>query len=357
MDVDMMDDGRGGNSVLMYRQYKSALVVILVVGFALRSLLVSKGTISVLAIKSAAAVTAPPVSGAYRHDFTSVKASTCSEEQMNAISNTLTKPNAWSILTSTSCPQSNWIQKLYKTKLRQDSIDYTFLGINIGCNKGYDAVGMARMGTGNSKFDRTSWHKSMSSFGVSSSGNCGQMNSSQFELDSEERSTSRRGEIHCVEPLPSTVLALKNSSAALGLDEEGFVVTQAAISSSDGTAFFPTPKAGSETGSLASCEVSKNDCTEVPMYSLETYVKNHVKDQGPINILSIDAEGYDFDVMFGAGSVLDRTEYLEFEYHREGNWGHYHLPTAIRLLDGKGFTCYWAGIEVSFIILVLLCFY
>ena len=93
------------------------------------------------------------------------------------------------------------------------------------------------------------------------------------------------------------------------------------------------------------------------MYSLETYVKNHVKDQGPINILSIDAEGYDFDVMFGAGSVLDRTEYLEFEYHREGNWGHYHLPTAIRLLDGKGFTCYWAGIEVSFIILVLLCFY
>ena len=264
MDVDMMDDGRGGNSVLMYRQYKSALVVILVVGFALRSLLVSKGTISVLAIKSAAAVTAPTVSGAYRHDFTSVKASTCSEEQMNAISNTLTKPNARSILTSTSCPQSNWIQKLYKTKLRQDSIDYTFLGINIGCNKGYDAVGMARMGTGNSKFDRTSWHKSMSSFGVSSSGNCGQMNSSQFELDSEERSTSRRGEIHCVEPLPSTVLALKNSSAALGLDEEGFVVTQAAISSSDEQHFSPPQKPVAKRGAWPAARCRKMIARKFP---------------------------------------------------------------------------------------------
>ena len=79
------------------------------------------------------------------------------------------------------------------------------------------------------------------------------------------------------------------------------------------------------------------------MYSLETYVEIYVKYQGPINILSIDVEGFDFDVIFGAGSVLDRTEYLEFEYHIKGNWGNYHITDAVRLLDGKGFTCYWAG--------------
>jgi hypothetical protein len=37
-----------------------------------------------------------------------------------------------------------------------------------------------------------------------------------------------------------------------------------------------------------------------------------------INVLAIDAEGWDFDALFGASSVLDRTYYLEFEYHMIG---------------------------------------
>ena len=38
----------------------------------------------------------------------------------------------------------------------------------------------------------------------------------------------------------------------------------------------------------------------------------------PINILSVDAEGFDADVLLGAGAdVLQRVEYFEFEY----NWG------------------------------------
>eukprot|EP00985_Skeletonema_marinoi_P017563 scaffold9675_cov143-Skeletonema_marinoi.AAC.5 len=65
------------------------------------------------------------------------------------------------------------------------------------------------------------------------------------------------------------------------------------------------------------------------MFSLEDYVAKYVKGRGPINILQIDGEGYDFDVLFGAGSVLDSTHYLEiFEYR-------YRLPDAVRLLDGK----------------------
>ena len=73
------------------------------------------------------------------------------------------------------------------------------------------------------------------------------------------------------------------------------------------------------------------------MFSLEDYVAKYVKGRGPINILQIDGEGYDFDVLFGAGSVLDSTHYLEFFEYR------YRLPDAVLLLDGKGFTCYWSG--------------
>ena len=224
--------------------------------------------------------------------------------------NTLGKPNAWSILTLTKCPKSIWIENYYKTKLSRGNKDQFFLGINIGCNKGYDAVKIAWMGTGNSKFDTDDWAKSMTSSGVDSAGACNQMISSKLLLDSEEEYSSRilhQGEVHCVEPLPSTVSALRNSSGVLGLKDEGLVITQAAISSSYGSAYFPNKPPGSEQGTLASCDVSKNSYVEVPMYSLETYVETYVEDQCPINILSIDVEGYGFDVLFGAGSsIIDR---------------------------------------------------
>jgi FkbM family methyltransferase len=282
----------------------------------------------------------------FNYSFSNIKASACSQEQIDTINNTLGQPNADQIMYLTNCPESNWIDNYYRTKLgRVDSEGQSFLGINIGCNKGYDAVKIARMGTGNFKFNTRAWREAMSSSGVADAGACGQATKVS---DSEEGSSKYfiQGEVHCVEPLPSTVRALKNSSQVLGYEEEGLVITQAAISSSDGIAFFPNPPPGNELGNLAACEVSKVGCSEVPMYSLETYVETYVQNQqGPINVLSIDVEGFDFDVLFGAGSVLDRTEYLEFEYHIFGTWKNYHITDAVRLLDGKGFTCYWAGRE------------
>ena len=53
----------------------------------------------------------------------------------------------------------------------------------------------------------------------------------------------------------------------------------------------------------------------------------NVKSTGPINILSVDVEGFDFDVLFGAGSVLDRTQCLEFECHKVRHWGKLHRKT------------------------------
>ena len=138
--------------------------------------------------------------------------------------------------------------------------------------------------------------------------------------------------------------ALIRASEGLALGSEGFVVTQAAISSRDGTTFFPNPREGVENLSLANCDVqSRIAWKSLCNYWVELHVTNN---QGPINVLSIDVEGCDFDVTFGAGSVLDRTEYLEFEYHKRGTWGEYHITDAVRLLDGKGFTCYWAGLNM-----------
>jgi len=84
------------------------------------------------------------------------------------------------------------------------------------------------------------------------------------------------------------------------------------------------------------------------MYTLETYVEKFVTtaaEKPPIiNVLSIDVEGYDMDVLLGAANILERVQYLEFEYHYRGNWNHkYHIWNATQFLDRQGFTCYWAG--------------
>ena len=101
--------------------------------------------------------------------------------------------------------------------------------------------------------------------------------------------------------------------------------------------------AGTEHLGIHDCDANGASCVEVPLYSLESYVTQFVRSPGPIDVLAIDVEGWDFDVLFGAGAVLDRVRYLEFEYHVAGHWEKLSLPTAVELLDAKGFTCYWAG--------------
>mmetsp|Transcript_52068 Transcript_52068/g.156238 ORF Transcript_52068/g.156238 Transcript_52068/m.156238 type:complete len:411 (-) Transcript_52068:112-1344(-) len=302
----------------------------------------------------------------YRHPPTTVRAELCTEDQLRSITSELLSPSADEIHRLTHCPIRSWIEDFYREGDGGDggddaardadltrSDEYgSFLGISVGCNKGYDAIDTARMGFGNPNFDREKWADGMIALGMRLGGICGQRDAPQFELGPGQ-SLQRRagsaggGEMHCIEPMPATFEKLDELSTRLGLKGEGFRTTWAAISSTDGSIAFPNGKAGKEDFGLGACDNPKyaNRCVEVPMYSLQTYVENFVASRGPINILSIDVEGFDFDVLFGAGSVLDRTQYLEFEYHFSGSWGGLHLPDAVRLLDSKGFTCYWSGVE------------
>lgn len=234
------------------------------------------------------------------------------------------------------CPKTSWIDKFYAQETDIGSTD--FLGINVGCNKGHDAMRIARMGMSNADIDAYEWRDN---FGASA-GACGQGKDEQFNVVQRQR----KGEMHCIEPMPSTFSELQRVGKIMDLKRKGLVFTHAAIASTNGVAKFPNASVGTERLGIGHCDSSaggKYDCVEVPVYSLDYYVDKYVKGTGPINILMIDVEGHDFDVLFGASSTLDRTQYLEFEYHKNGNWGKLHLQDAVRLLDGKGFTCYWAG--------------
>ena len=105
---------------------------------------------------------------------------------------------------------------------------------------------------------------------------------------------------------------------------------------------------------------AKNHCINVPVLSLKDFIATKVRSSSKdvdtdnnntnnrnINILSIDVEGYDGDVLLGASSeVLNRVEYLEFEYNWMGSWREQHLYDIITMLyEDASMVCYWAGIE------------
>lgn len=158
------------------------------------------------------------------------------------------------------------------------------------------------MGFNNPKFDKALWGN-QEGIKRGGPGACKQANEPQLELVFNE--SVRQGELlHCVEPMPATIQALQNAAGALDLDAlvDGFVITNAAIASGNGAGPFPKPSAaavGREDLGLKSClgrKQRRGQCEEVPMFSLESFVEKYVKSRGPINILSIDVEGFDFDL-------------------------------------------------------------
>ena len=249
---------------------------------------------------------------------------------------------------ATRCPNPTWYDSYYeilRKRLKEERA--SFFGMYIGCNKGYDAVNTLRLGTGKKKYNKSEWRGQMSGGG---NGVCGQANGSEIPL--EEESEVIDGTVHCIEALPVNAEALRNSVKNLGWDDE-LLVKGIAMSDTNGEIYFPNKNdMGAEGFSIADCEklgsskFQEANCTNVSVTTLDSFMENtQKKDADTIHFLSIDVEGFDFDVMKGGTQTLARTEYLEFEYHSVGHWAKQSLQDAIKMLDGLGFTCYWAGVD------------
>ena len=277
-----------------------------------------------------------PQTSVYKHNNSDTTAGVkkCTEEQRKKVDRQLqlsdpTNPNTL-LQFFFRCPESSWLEDFLRHQQTNDASKlHPFLGISIGCNKGQDAIKLARVGTGSAEYDVDTW---LDSVAASLSRNWTELTTEELDRafacgrtendDSDLSGTRRAGELHCVEPLPSNFVMLQDASAKLGLSEDnGWHLTQAAVSSVDGTIKFPDARPGTESLGMQDCFSNSTGakCVDVPMYSLESFVAKYVKSLGPIDVLQIDVEGWDFDVLFGAGSVLDRTKYIEFEYHKVGH--------------------------------------
>jgi hypothetical protein len=167
----------------------------------------------------------------------------CTSEQIHQIQQQLpdTKcngKNPWtqqcSITKATGCVEATWLYDHFKYDYTSDyssslpsldenndssNIDELWIGINIGCNKGFDAINIGRMLSGDIKtFDREKWKKPLLQQNVNINVGC-ELKSAQYEpptIDRTMKMTRRRTtHVYCVEPMPLTVEALQHSASVL----------------------------------------------------------------------------------------------------------------------------------------------
>ena len=262
---------------------------------------------------------------------------------------------------ASKCPDAMWLEDFY-TQIHSETsasieLQSPFVGIFIGCNKGFDAFDALRMGSGNTRFEKSNWRDAiLRNVGSSSSlreGVCGQDSENQFSLsENSPNNTSTDAILHCIEPMPQTYRLLKKSAVQLNITAN-FKVVNAAFSNKDGSVPFPKGgrnpnRVGVENKGIANCKGTNDaDCTNVTMYSLDTYVDKNVPSNTTINYLSVDVEGFDADVLLGGyRTALSRTQYLEFEYNWMGSWKKQKLSALIPVLENNfGFACYWPGTD------------
>lgn len=257
--------------------------------------------------------------------------------------------NRCSFSYATRCPHSTWFEKYYMEEVLKGS-GSSFLGVSVGCNKGFDAIDTARLGTLNPVFDKIAFAKGR---GVGNETKqdvrCERFGmNDQLDLSNISPTNIRSGEMHCIEGLPKNAKTLRKAVKALGLENSGFVVSNVAISDVSGKISFPSGEnsaEGVENLGIDACSKNKKskNCVEIDVYTLDSYFSKFVSSSGPVNHLSIDIEGYDAAAIQGATNVLSRTEYLEFEYNWVGAWPQHKLSKIIESLNRKDFTCYFIG--------------
>jgi FkbM family methyltransferase len=284
----------------------------------------------------------------------------CTSEQLDMIEYQLppkrckkfaNKPwqNRCSFSYATRCPKAVWLEEFYRHEHIHNH-NHKPIAIYVGCNKAMDAVNTLRMISSDTAFDKDVWRDRLFANQTVSSGNCNQEFEPQFALKdtAADLKFPLEAVVHCIEASPITARRLKQTIEELGW-QSSLVVVNAAMAASDGYARFPdrhVNSVGVETISMVDCTITgrKRFCKKIQQYKLDTYAQQFVLPATqPIDFLSIDVEGFDWEVLLGATRTLERVNYLEFEYNWKGAWGNQTLSSAIGQLKEQGFVCYWAG--------------
>eukprot|EP00543_Licmophora_paradoxa_P003493 CAMPEP_0202449436 /NCGR_PEP_ID=MMETSP1360-20130828/8171_1 /ASSEMBLY_ACC=CAM_ASM_000848 /TAXON_ID=515479 /ORGANISM="Licmophora paradoxa, Strain CCMP2313" /LENGTH=370 /DNA_ID=CAMNT_0049067365 /DNA_START=44 /DNA_END=1156 /DNA_ORIENTATION=+ len=311
-----------------------SILIATLVGFAM-----ADGHNSVRALRNVDPAERTPVHHAFAKE--------CTPEELDLLKRNVFVSSPDKLMQLSHVPVTSWKDKM----IREDQIYQPkpfYRVITVGCNKGMDAIGTARFLSRNPVFDKTRWYDEM----------CHEAKIDEFNLiyrtkddvlaqcPLEEGEDVFEVDVHCVEPLPVNIDAILKTNQELGMEKYGFHAHRYAISDVPGTAQFPSGVApGSEAFGISSCKNNPMYCEDVEQITVDELAKRHFQPGTPeqVDILMIDAEGYDFHVLKGAKETLKNTRFIEFEYH--SFWGEEKLEDAEKFLADLGFVCYYEGIE------------
>lgn len=202
---------------------------------------------------------------------------------------------------------------------------------------GYDALATLKLYTQDPRIDFKAW---MAMFGLLHPWwGCGVCQQCKDSTPLHPHLARKKLKLFCVEPLPANHRLLNSSASHMHLDELGLQVVHGAFTNREtvhalrGQFYLPSKAqlAGSEgfgigvTPRQRRTKGSKKQPAEqleyVPLFVLDDFAAVHALRH--IDILSIDTEGSDPHVLYGAKQVLqDRVSYVEFEYHKIGRQFH-----------------------------------
>jgi FkbM family methyltransferase len=287
----------------------------------------------------------------------------CTTEQLAQVAKQLpaggceaNKNKAWvrepcSFSAATTCADPTWMRDYYA---QQDfsTKDQGFVGVVVGCNKGYTALDLLQTSTKQSKYQWNKWQTSFLSQTTDEvqdrSQNCPKQ--AAVAAAGAEHSNAK---VYCLEPVPNTFELLQSTKVAMGIGDE-LVLEQVALAKTAGTTRVSTKdKIGIEgvgfTNWNKSCgaNVPMGDpaCVDVQVDTLDHWIntKTDLAPDAPIHYLSVGTEGHDYEVLAGSAKTLNRVHYIDLTYHWFGHWSQESLKDLTARLQKKNFACYWAG--------------
>jgi len=172
---------------------------------------------------------------------------------------------------------------------------------------------------------------------------------STYSIPHGKQRTRRSPKVFCVEPIKSNIDLLNTTARSLrytqphgGHFPSAFQIIQATADQFPDKYFHFSDhvKPGGES---ARFKPKGKSTYAVKSLSVDSMVKDYKLNQ--VDILSIDTEGSDPRVLFGAYQTLSSgmVRYIEFENHGVGPWKTTKLSTVIQYLDDMNFDCFWAG--------------
>ena len=233
---------------------------------------------------------------------------------------------------NSNCPdKSKWMPALIRASANNSNAVLMW----IGCNRGDDLATHMRAWSGNTSYSTKFMEPYFTQF----------QGPRSCPLETYSNITSnisaaflRPARGFCVEAMTSTYQVVSQMYKELAWDANVQVI-HAAASSSPGYTDFPRNTAGFEAFGIGSNAQGPADRVQVITVDGLTEKYNLQS----IDILSIDTEGNDMRVIFGAIHTLPIVKYLEFEYHSMNRWANSDLQDLIDLLDQFGFECFWGG--------------